>query len=1049
MEEKNMKINMRLKRFLCLMLALVMVCTGFTITPKKVNAAVTNASASAAASYGLMEDVQDGVILHCWDWSFDNIKEQIPAIAAAGYTAIQTSPIQEAKESTKGKTNDSWWVFYQPKSFKIDNQGTSALGTKAEFIAMCDEAHKYGIKVIVDVVANHLGNQTSYNVSNAVAADIKNDSTCWHTEGFQEISDYSNRYRVTHYSMGGLPDLNTESSKIQGYVLGFLKECIDAGADGFRFDAAKHISVKAEGSEYTFWENTSEKAKEYAKSSRGIDLYVYGEILDGTAGPAISSYTTYMSITDNQTGNSIRNAVASGNAGAAASSYYQKGAPADKVVLWAESHDTYSNENKESTGVSAVNINKTWAMVASRANATSLYFARTNGYRAGTIGTIGTYDWKNKEVAEVNKFHNFFHGETEYLASSGNIAYNERGTSGVVLVNCSGTSTSVNVKANKMADGTYKDQITGNTFTVSNGYIKGNIGSTGIAVVYNAQKEPKATISMEGGSFDTKVLYLTLGLKNATSGTYKIGNTTATKYTSTTTISIGTDMEIGESVSVTLTATDGSKTTTSTYTFTKEKGFEAPYEYGVYFKNTQNWSRVNAYYWSEDDTTLSTWPGVAMTHLGNGIYGISLSKDFEGENIIFNNSLNAASGGDQTADLEFVMNGIYTVDGLEKVAGEEPEVLIPPNKVTGFAFSGRTYNTITLKWNKSTDAEGYYIEKYTNDGWIKVADIGNNTTTSYKVTGLGSSVNYKFKITAYNELDGNMAHCEASTVTVKTLPSAVRDFSFSARRYNYITLKWSANSSAAGYQIQQYKNGAWTTIKTVTGKNTTSYKVTGLKASTTYKFRIRAYNSDSSKTLYGSFVEKSIKTLPSNIARFSFKARTDKFITLRWDKNTSADGYVIQQYKSGAWTTIKTIEGNATTSYKVTGLKASTTYNFRIRGYKLDGTKKLYGSYVSAKIKSLPSVVKGFKVASRGKYSVKLKWNKNTSATGYVIEQYKGGKWVEVKRITKQSTTSCKIEGLKKGTSYKFRIKAYKASADKTKKWYGKTSAIAVKTLSK
>ena len=99
MEEKNMKINMRLKRFLCLMLALVMVCTGFTITPKKVNAAVTNASASAVASYGLMEDVQDGVILHCWDWSFNNIKEQIPAIAAAGYTAVQTSPIQEAKES--------------------------------------------------------------------------------------------------------------------------------------------------------------------------------------------------------------------------------------------------------------------------------------------------------------------------------------------------------------------------------------------------------------------------------------------------------------------------------------------------------------------------------------------------------------------------------------------------------------------------------------------------------------------------------------------------------------------------------------------------------------------------------------------------------------------------------------------------------------------------------------------------------------------------------------------------------------------------------------
>ena len=43
--------------------------------------------------------------------------------------------------------------------------------------------------------------------------------------------------------MSGLPDLNTGSTKVQNYVIGFLKECIDAGADGFRFDAAKHIEV--------------------------------------------------------------------------------------------------------------------------------------------------------------------------------------------------------------------------------------------------------------------------------------------------------------------------------------------------------------------------------------------------------------------------------------------------------------------------------------------------------------------------------------------------------------------------------------------------------------------------------------------------------------------------------------------------------------------------------------------------------------------------------------------------------------------------------------
>ena len=38
--------------------------------------------------------VQDGVILHAWCWSLDTIKENMAEIAAAGYTTIQTSPVQ-------------------------------------------------------------------------------------------------------------------------------------------------------------------------------------------------------------------------------------------------------------------------------------------------------------------------------------------------------------------------------------------------------------------------------------------------------------------------------------------------------------------------------------------------------------------------------------------------------------------------------------------------------------------------------------------------------------------------------------------------------------------------------------------------------------------------------------------------------------------------------------------------------------------------------------------------------------------------------------------
>ena len=69
-----------------------------------------------------------------------------------------------------------------------------------------------------------------------------------------------------------------------------------------------------------------------------------------------------------------------------------------------------------------------------------------------------------------------------------------------------------------------------------------------------------------------------------------------------------------------------------------------------------------------------------------------------------------------------------------------------------------------------------------------------------------------------------------------------------------------------------------------------------------------------------------------------------------------------------------------------------------------------------------------FKISSKASNALKLNWKKNTSADGYIIEMYKGGKWVRAAKITKNSTVTYKKSGLAKNTTYKFRIKAYKMS---------------------
>ena len=143
--------------------------------------------------------------------------------------------------------------------------------------------------------------------------------------------------------------------------------------------------------------------------------------------------------------------------------------------------------------------------------------------------------------------------------------------------------------------------------------------------------------------------------------------------------------------------------------------------------------------------------------------------------------------------------------------------------------------------------------------------------------------------------------------------------------------------------------------------------------------------------------------------------------TLTWSKASSADGYEIYQYKSSKWTKIAT---TTATSYKLTGLTTGTTYKYRIRGYDKGLLKTTYGAYTATiSVKPLPAKVTGLTATGVTAKTIKLAWTKVAGATGYVVQQYKGGKWVNIKTTT---ATSYTVSSLTLGTSYSFRVRAYR-----------------------
>lgn len=598
----------------------------------------------SANKYRLKDNIQDGVILHCFDWTYNDIKAELPKIAKAGFTSIQTSPAQPNGTGT-------WYWLYQPISFSI---GTNGIGTKAELQSLCDEAEKYGIKVIVDVVANHLRGDHN-NIDN----DLK-PSEYWHT--FGGGIDWKNRWQVTHGSIG-MPDIATENPFVQQKVCNYVQELKSVGVDGLRWDAAKHIGVPSEGDD--FW-----------KSVTQYGLYNYGEILGGPDDRStgnediMKEYTDYISVTDSNYGKELRDSFNSGKAPASSGNWSEKGISNDKLLYWGESHDTWSN-NKDwgfSNEMSQNVIDRAYAVAASRNKVTALYFSRPSSTNKDSIkmGEKGSTHFTSSEVAQINKFHNAMDGKADYYTVSDGCSVITRKDGGAVIVKGSGSGeVSVENGGGYAKPGTYTDAVSGNTFTITSSTISGTIGSSGIAVVYDAEPEgPSASVTPGSTNYNTDELTLTLNCKNAKNAQYSIDDGAFVNYTNGQKITIGTNLAYDTVTTVTVKASDG-KTTSDPETYTYTKVDPNAVKVVAYDNSSTKWSKVNAYFWSDDNKEMTSWPGKKMTDKGNNIFDIEVPDG--AKYVIFNN------GDSQTDDLMIADgNKIYSNGSWQNYSTVKP-----------------------------------------------------------------------------------------------------------------------------------------------------------------------------------------------------------------------------------------------------------------------------------------------------------------------------------------------------------------------------------------
>jgi len=355
---------------------------------------------------------------------------------------------------------------------------------------------------------------------------------------------------------------------------------------------------------------------------------------------------------------------------------------------------------------------------------------------------------------------------------------------------------------------------------------------------------------------------------------------------------------------------------------------------------------------------------------------------------------------------------------------ESPESGV--STVKGFKVKSKTNVSANLQWNKNRSADGYILDKYDGKKWVTIKTFTSNTNTSFNVTGLKASTTFKFRLRAYKTIDNVKEYSAYTYLNVNTRPYTTTGMKCSSKTNVSANLQWNKNISADGYVLDKYDGSKWVTIKTFTSNADTSFNVTGLKASTTFKFRLRAYKNFGSAKEYSAYTYLNVNTRPYTTTGMKCSSKTNVSANLQWNKNISADGYILDKYDGSKWVTIKTFTSNANTSFNVTSLKASTTFKFRLRAYKNFGSAKEYSAFTYLNVNTRPYTTTGFKMKSATKNAITLQWNKNISASGYCIEKWDGSKWVQIQRYTSNANVTYTATGLKANTAYKLRIRAYK-----------------------
>ena len=336
----------------------------------------------------------------------------------------------------------------------------------------------------------------------------------------------------------------------------------------------------------------------------------------------------------------------------------------------------------------------------------------------------------------------------------------------------------------------------------------------------------------------------------------------------------------------------------------------------------------------------------------------------------------------------------------------------------------------TVNWDTVGKVDRVSVEYSTNSGytWKAIAtDIENKGSQPWTIPNSPSTA---CVVRVYEAYSGDPMDFGDGLFTITLAPDSPANLQLTVISATQINLAWQDNSAnETGFRIERKTGptGTWTYVTSV-GPNKTAYQNKGLKAGTTYYYRLRSYNTDGKSGYSNEAFATTLTVGPAAPTNLTAAAASSTSVNLAWQDNSNDEtGFKIERktVPPNKWEEIATV-GAGVTAYKNTGLTTNTLYYYRVRAYNASGNSS-YSNSADAIPPSVPGTPSTLKATAVSKTQIDLTWvDKSGKEQGFKIERKTGagGTYAQVATVP-ANTIAYQDTGLSPGTTYYYRVRAY------------------------